>query len=413
MVRAILAVGLATLVCAGASGAARAGSPTSQDVTITGAGGVQLACKFTLPAGTPPNGGWPGLVLFPGVGSAPPIGGDSFAAAGFASVSCAERGTGPSGGSFDLAGPSDAQDAQAIFDWLAARPEVSDTEIGAEGWELGGAEVWNAAAAGVPFKAIVPADTWSSLRWALEPTGVLNRALFNLLSAEGPTTWNTSSGIAARSHRGGLRSLTVPTLILGERSLFFFDLSQATSAYRLLAGPKRLDIGWNADRLAEIVAWLRHYLAGGPKVGGGVEIQHEQPDTATTKYLKVPPTRVVSVNLPGTALKRSVWLTGGPLETLGGGSVTIRYSGASWNQVVATVSNAKGTVVTEGAAAVTNGSGVLKIPLLNEMALLPRGKKVVVTLSSHDGEFGGTNSGKITVGRVTLTLSVLARAVSR
>lgn len=262
MTRAVLAICAAALACAGASTAARAGAPTSQDVTITGAGGVQLACAFTLPAGTPPNGGWPGLVLFPGFGRVPPIDGDSFAAAGFASVSCAERGTGSSGGSFDLAGPSDAQDAQAIFDWLAARPEVSDTQIGAEGWELGGAEVWNAALAGVPFKAIVPADTWWSLRSALKPTGVLNVPLFNLLAEEGPTTWNTASGIAARSHRGALRSLTVPTLILGERSLFFFDLSQATSAYRLLAGPKRLDIGWNADRFVEIVAWLRHYLAG-------------------------------------------------------------------------------------------------------------------------------------------------------
>jgi X-Pro dipeptidyl-peptidase-like protein len=413
MTRTLLAVSVAALICAGASAGARTSESTTQDVTITGAGGVQLACKFTVPAGTPPSGGWPGLVLFPGLGAAPPIDGVSFASAGFASISCAERGTGSSGGSFDLAGPSDAQDAQAIFDWLGARPEVSDTEIGAEGWELGGAEVWNAAAAGVPFKAIVPADTWSSLRLALRPTGVLNLPLFNGLSAEGPTTWNTTSGIAARSHRGRLRSLTVPTLILGERSLFFFDLSQATSAYRLLVGPKRIDIGWNAGRLAEVVAWLRHYLARGPKIGGGVEIQHEQPDTATTKFLTLPPTRFVGVNLPGTALKRSVWLTGGPLETFGGGNVTIRYTGASWKQVVATVSTAKGKVVTEGAALVRTSEGLLKIPLLNEVMLLPRGRKLTVTLSSHDVTFGGTTTGNITVGRVTLKLSVLQRAVSR
>jgi hypothetical protein len=388
------------------------GGPTTQNVTITGAGGVQLACTFTLPAGNAPDGGWPGLVLFPGFG-VPPTDGTAFANAGFASVTCAERGTGSSGGSFDLAGPSDAQDAQAIFDWFSARPEVSDVQIGADGWELGGAEVWDAAVAGVPFKAIVAASTWSSLGAALKPTGVLNARLFQLISWEGPTTWNTPPGIAARSYRAHIHSLTVPTLLLGERSLFFFDLSQETSAYRLLAGPKRLEIGWNGDRLADVVAWFRHYLAGGPKIGGGVEIQHEQPDTATTKYVKLPPTRVVSVNLPGSALKRSVWLTGGPLETFGGGSVTIRYAGASWKQVVATVSTADGTLVTEGAAPVTMSSGVLRISLLNEMALLPRGKKLVVTLSSHDSEFGGSGGGKITVGRVTLQLSVLQRAASR
>ncbi|HEY2353633.1 MAG TPA: CocE/NonD family hydrolase [Gaiellaceae bacterium] len=412
MVRTAIALCIAALLCTGVPAAARAGGPTTENVTITGAGGVQLACEFVLPAGTAPDGGWPGLVLFPGLGAVPPIDGDSFATAGFASVSCAERGTGSSGGAFDLAGPNDAKDAQAIFDWLAARPEVSDTEIGAEGWELGGAEVWNAAAAGVPFKAIVPADTWSSLHWALEPTGVLNVSLFNLLSGEGPTTWNTSSGIAARSHRGSLHSLTVPTLIVGERSFFFFDLSQATAAYRLLAGPKRLDIGWNADRLADVVAWLQHYLAGGPKIGGGVEIQHEQPDTATTKYVKLPPSRAVTVNLPGSALTRSVWLPGGPLETFGRGSVTIRYSGASWRQVVATVSTADGKEVTEGAAAVKGRAGVLTIPLLNEMRLLPRGQKLTVTLSSHDSTFGGAAGGTIAVGRMTLRLSVLARAVS-
>ena len=60
-------------------------------------------------------------------------------------------------------------------------------------------------------------------------------------------------------------------------------------------------------------------------------LQHEPPDTATTHYLRLPPTRVVSVNLPGAALTRSVWLTGGPLETFGGGNVTIRYTGASWD----------------------------------------------------------------------------------
>ena len=47
-------------------------------------------------------------------------------------------------------------------------------------------------------------------------------------------------------------------------------------------------------------------------------------------------------------------LTGGPLETFGGaGSVTIRYSGASWKQIVAQVFTADGTLVTEGAAPVT------------------------------------------------------------
>ena len=108
-----------------------------------------------------------------------------------------------------------------------------------------------------------------------------------------------------------------------------------------------------------------------------------------------------------------MWLPGGPLETFGPSSVTIRYTGASWKQVVAKVSTANGTDVTEGATPVKATEGVLTIRLLDEVVLLRRGKKLVVTLSSHDGMFGGTATGEIAIQRVTLRLSVLRRAVSR
>lgn len=416
--RVVVVVAAAVLMCGAAASAVLAGTgstgPTTQPVTITGAGGVQLACELVLPAGAAPAGGWPGLVLFPELG-APPTDGTDFAAAGFASISCDERGTGSSGGSFDLAGPSDAADAQAIFDWLAARPEVSDTRIGAYGEDLGGAEVWDAAVAGAPFKAIVPADTWSSLARALDPSGVINASLLRLLTTEGAPTWNTPSGVAKRSYRAHLHSLTVPTLIVHDRGDFLWDLDQATAAYRLLAGPKRLFIGWSGGLPpeAEVDAWFRHYLASGPSVRGGVVIQHESPDKATTTFRKLPPTRFVSVNLPGGARSRAVRLPGGPFETFGVGTVTVRYTGASWKQVIAKVSTPNGTLVTEGAARARKPADVLTIPLLDEAVFLPRGKKLVVSLSSHDAEFGGSSGGSITIRRVTLRLSVLRRAVSR
>ena len=144
---------------------------------------MQLACKFALPAGTPPDGGWPGLILFPAFPGTP--------ARRNVLRHCRLRDglvlrTGPVvvRRLVRPRGPLDAQDAQAIFGWLAARPEVSDTQIGAYGMDLGGAEVWNAAVAGLPFKAIVAGDTWSNLGQALKPTGVLNASLFQLLSAE-------------------------------------------------------------------------------------------------------------------------------------------------------------------------------------------------------------------------------------
>ena len=415
MARAILALCVAALVCSGSSAAARTSALAAQEVTITGGGGVQLACGFVLPDGTAPDGGWPGIVFFPRLGlvHAYEEDGDQtlFAADGFASVSCDERGTGASGGSFDLAGPNDAEDAQAIFDWLVAQPNVSPTEIGAYGEDLGGAEVWNAAVAGVPFKAIVPAYTWSSLGRALKPTGAVNVGTLSLLTAAGPSTaWNTPAGIAARSYRGRIHSLTVPTLIIQRRKNLHWDLSQATTAYRLLSGPKRLSVVWSLPQ-SEVEAWFSRYLTDGDPVGGGVEIQHENPNYTITKFLRFPSSRSVIVNLPGSALQRSVWLTGGPLETFGAGSVTIRYTDASWEQVVATVSTGRRKGVTEGAAPVKSSEGVLTIPLLNEAVFMPR-RKVTVTLSSHDATFGGATTGTITVSRVTLRLSVLGRAVS-
>ena len=101
---------------------------------------------------------------------------------GFASLACDARGTGASGGKFGLDGPNEVQDARDLFDWFAARTDVSDTQIGAFGLSLGGGEVWNAAVAGVPFKAIVPAITWTNLGPALNPNGVPKTGLIDELA---------------------------------------------------------------------------------------------------------------------------------------------------------------------------------------------------------------------------------------
>jgi hypothetical protein len=433
----VLAVCIAALVCAGGSAAARADSPTTQEITVTGSGGVQLACGLTLPVGSPPAGGWPGLLLFPGFfphAFMEPLARATFAPAGFASLTCDQRGTGSSDGAADLAGPADVADAQALFDWLAARPDVSDTEIGAYGETLGGAEVWNAAVAGAPFKAIVPVDTWTSLAEAIDPHGVVKGIARGLLNDIGPPGWNTPAGLAARSSRAGLHSLSVPTLMVQSQRDLNFDLDQATAAYKLLAGPKRLyvgnfnDLGHPKYALPEVVAWFRQYLAGGPAVRGGVELEHTPWDGKTTSFGALPPTRHVVVNLPGTkrltrkgSVARSVRPTGGPLETFGDGSVTVRYAGASkgWSELAAVVTFARNhTYVIEGAAPIAAPAGVVTIPLLDEVAVLPRGTRVVVTIYSgyRAGVFGDEGPpppAKLTVERMTLDLSVLQRAVSR
>jgi hypothetical protein len=238
----------------------------------------------------------------------------------------------------------------------------------------------------------------------------------------------------------------VPTLLLQGRHDFLFDMDQAIAAWKLLAGPKRLYLGdlghppaanpraEEPGYVAEAIAWFAHYLAGrGPALGGGVELAHDPWDGKTTTYKKVPRTRTESVNLPGRSLVegphyafRSARLTGGPHETFGGGSVTVRYSGAtSWTHLVATISVQGGsTVVTEGAAPITSSSGVVKIPLLNEAVLLPRGKRLRVrlgTTSWDDAYHLGIpvyaslppHGASIKLGSATLRLSFLRRTVSK
>jgi alpha-beta hydrolase superfamily lysophospholipase len=420
-----------------------------------------------IPSGTAPAGGWPGVILFHGLGQSyadmEPIGA-AMAQFGFAALACDARGTGASGGKWGLDGPREVQDAQDLFSWFAGRADVSNTQIGAFGLSLGGGAVWNAAVAGVPFKAIVPAITWTNLATALNPAGVPKTGLLEILShavpianwdpaliqisqdlVQGNVTPTATSTEAARSSRPKLHALTVPTLLLQGRHDFLFDMDQAIAAWKVLAGPKRLYLGdlghppatnpgaEQVGYVAEAIAWFVHYLDGNPVIGGGVELAHDPWNGATSSYTKLPTTRKASVNLPGKTkingphfATRSARLTGGPHETFGDGSVTVHYSGAkSWTHLVATVSIKGGnTVVTEGAARIKSSSGVVKISLMNEAVLLPRGKKLVVRLGAtswddlyHVGiptyASPPPHGASIKIGSATLKLSFLRHTVSK
>jgi pimeloyl-ACP methyl ester carboxylesterase len=448
-------------VCGGSASAAR---NSTQELTITVSDGTNLACGLILPSGNAPAGGWPGLLLFHGLGQShavmETIASAAFAPVGFASLACDARGTGGSGGTFGLDGPKEVQDARDLFDWLAARSDVSDTQIGAFGLSLGGGAVWNAAAAGVPFKAIVPGISWTDLGKALNPNGIPKDAEIAQLASVVPfSQWDPSitpardallagnvtatvkSVEVARSVRSKLHSLTIPTLLLQGRHDFLFDMDQALAAYRLLAGPKRLYLGdlghppaTNPTAelptyLGEAVAWFGHYLAGFEAVGGGVQLASDPWDGTVTSFKSPPPTRHVSVNLPGTkritaigSVTRSVRLTGGPLETFGDGSLSIRYSRNEGLSEIRAMVSAKGskTPVTVGAARIKRGSGVVKIPLLDEAVLLPRGPRLVVAVGGIgvSGVYLPFQGGPgelpvITIGRVTLNLSLLKKTVSR
>jgi alpha-beta hydrolase superfamily lysophospholipase len=462
-------VALLAVVVVALAGAGSAWAAAPQELTITAADGTPLSCALVEPDGTPPTTGWPAVMLFHGLGGThadmEPFATGFLAPAGYASLMCDARGEGASGGLFGLDGPTDVADTQFLFNWFTARPEISDTQIGAYGISLGGAAVWNAAAAGVPFKAIVPVITWTNLTTALAPQELSKSGLVTQLAQQVPTArWDPSllaaeqslvtstnmtevTALAApRSVLTHLSSLTVPTLLVQGRHDFLFDIDQAEAAYKRLAGPKRLYLGdlghlpapnpvaEQATYWGLAVQWFNRFLDGQPNgvdKQATVELAHDPWDGKTTTYPGLPPTQTASVALPGTTtigtggkVVRGARLTGGPHETFGDSTVTVRYSDAkNWDRLVAVLTVVgQSTPISAGGIKLTKTSGVATIRLLNESVLVSAGAKLVVYLGATSTVQNSSDAlylddvqpgSSITIGRETLSLSVLTRAVSR
>jgi alpha-beta hydrolase superfamily lysophospholipase len=447
------------------AGSAQAATP--QQLTIPMSDGVDLACSIVVPDGTAPAGGWPGVILFHGLGGKhqdmEPYAVSTLAPAGYESLECDARGHGASGGLFGLDGPRDVQDTKELFTWFSQR--LGNANIGAFGISLGGGAVWEAAAAGVPFKAIIPVITWTNLVNALAPQGLSKSGLVQYLAGLVPTSkWDpqllaASQGLAtsadltaatalatARQPLAQLPAIATPTLLIQGRHDFLFDVDQALTAYRRLGGPKQLYIGDLGHSpapnppaevpvfLKRAVGWLDRYVRGsGGAVKPIVELAHDPFDGTVTTYSAIPPTKTISVNLPGSTtmtgasgkVVRSVRITGGPHETFGDSTVTVRYSGGTnWDRLVAVLAVAgSSTPITAGGAKITASSGTVTIKLMNEAVKLAAGKRLVLYLSSTslaqdpgDALYLGAvtdPAAKITIGKVSLKLSVLKKAVSK
>jgi esterase/lipase len=410
-------------------------------------------------------------MLFHGLGGRhqdmEPLATQFLAPAGYAALACDARGHGTSEGVFGLDGPRDVQDTRELFTWLTTRPEISDTQIGALGISLGGGAVWNAAVAGLPFKAIVPVITWTNLLTSLAPQGLSKSGLVQYLAGLVPTSrWDpqllaASAGLASstdltaaaafastRSPVSALSSITTPTLLIQGRHDFLFDIDQALAAYKTLKGPKRLylgDLGHSpgispatapdaATYWGEAVKWFDRFLKG--TMNGidkpVVELGHDPYDGKTTTVKGIPATKTVSVTLPGSTtmtgangkVVRGARITGGPHETFGDSTVVVRYSGASgWDRLVAVLAVAgSSTPITAGGVKLTAASAKVTIKLMNQAVRVAAGKKLVLYLSSTSLAQSSADalylaavppSAHITIGRVTLNVSVLKQAVSR
>src|SRR5262245_15129638 len=140
VVRVLLGALATALVLVGgdATGAAAA----KQDLSITMDDGVSIAATLYLPDGTPPPGGWPGIVFLHGLSGNRQsmnalVEGYGLTGQGYAILTFGARGHGESGGLVGIDGPREVADTRAIHDWFAARPDVSDAKVGAWGISYG------------------------------------------------------------------------------------------------------------------------------------------------------------------------------------------------------------------------------------------------------------------------------------
>jgi predicted acyl esterase len=466
--RAILAVAAAAALLW--APAALADSFTKTDGVFLADDGVQLATTLYEPTSARPAAGYPAIVMFHGLGGKRQdmnqIAEQSFANEGYAVLTFDARGHAQSGGLFSADGPREIADFRALFDWLAAKPEIDRAHIGAWGISLGGGAVWASVMNGIPFAAGEVVETWTDLYSALLPqdlskSGLLlgflssvpaDRTAPEILALKGPALASTDlpsirAFAGARSSRASLSSVRTPMFMFQGRRDYAFDIDQAWQGFTRLKGPKRLYIGdfghppstFPGPDVAVVLAegsdWFDRFLKGMPN---GIDKRPPvelaaQPfaEAGAHSYAGLPPTKTLSWTLSGSstltgnrAVSRPVRLPKTLVETFGAPTVKVTVSG-SFPHLIAAL-NARlpdGTrlVVSQGGIALKPSSKPhpVTIRLLAFATTLPAGTKlrltftpvttganVVYLLSSIP------NTAGITIGKAVLTLPVLARPIS-
>jgi predicted acyl esterase len=440
----LLLVAVLSAAAAPAGGAVDA-SLTKLDTTVTMSDGAKLAITFYEPAGTPPAGGWPAVMMFHGIGqtrssldirnwSAKNVAETYLVPQGYAVLTFDARAHGQSGGMFTLDGPRELQDTRELFSWLTGHSEIDSKHVGAFGVSYGGGMVWLAAVEGVPFAAIATAATWTNLADALAPQGLVRSGVvYGFLSSipadryppdvaallqDALASRNVASirsFLAQRSTRSRLGGLTVPTLMLQGRRDFAFGAEQALTAFRLLKGPKRLylgDLGHSPaanppeelDHYAlEVRGWFDRFLKGASNGLGArpeVELAADPWNGKTATFRGLPAARTLKYSFSGgrrtlTAAGKVVRTSGRVrhLETFGTASVRVTVSSRTgYPHLVAVLSAARPDgseiVISDGGVATAGLSSkprTVTIRFPDEITSIPRGSKLRVTI-------GGTST---------------------
>lgn len=441
MVKVWLAALASALVLVG--GTASGSTAARQDVSIPMDDGVSIGATLYVPDGATPSGGWPALVFLHGLSGNRQqmnalVEGYGFVGQGFAVLTFDARGHGESGGLVGIDGPREVADTRAVRDWLAARPEISDTKIGAWGISYGGGAIFNSLVAGVPWSAVFTVETWTDLYSALMPQGLVRSGLVAGLASSVPAGKRDPSldavyGAAfagnaaavkpwadARSSLSKLGSVTTPVYMAQGRRDFLFGIDQGARAFQRLKGPKTLYVGLHghapstfpaADTgylMNQAVRWFGCFVANaGCGVSSVVAIASEKADATGFPQVVTrgtpPPVAPTFVSFPGvTTFARSgkAARTSAPLrqaiEVYGTPTVqaSIAASGG-WSRLVAVLSArvpaGKEIVVSAGGVPTRPGAQKVTIELSSQATLIPKGSRLTLTLASSSTAQSSSN----------------------
>jgi fermentation-respiration switch protein FrsA (DUF1100 family) len=444
----------------------------AEEVSLTMDDGVRIDATLLTPMGAPPAAGWPAVMMFHGLGgshaSLLPLAG-TFREQGYAVFLPDARGHGTSGGFVSLDGPREVADVRGEFQWLAARPEISDTQIGAWGISLGGGAAWNSVVAGVPFKALETVETWSDLYMALFPRNLAKSgAIFGFAQSvpteriqpdlrplvpqmiAGENLGTIREVLGVRSSLKFMKAVTTPSFLFQGRRDFAFDIDQAAAAYRALAGPKRLYVGDFGHApstfpgpdvgavLGEGLRWYDRFLKGVPN---GVETEKPvevAPDPwrgTTVGFAGLPKVKRLTLTSRGrsaiAARGKVVRTLPVPRKVEQFGAPVVRVTASSrtqWPHLVAvlTLLKADGSeaVLTDGGAATSFGPTprTVSFKLISDANLIPRGAKLRLYLGATSTIQSLANllylkfvpdGSQLTIRKVALTLPLLPKTISR
>jgi hypothetical protein len=212
---------------------------------------------------------------------------------------------------------------------------------------------------------------------------------------------------------------------------YAFDITQATSAFARLKGPKKLYVGAFGHSpstfpgpdiayvLKESSSWFRSYVAGSAGPANSVLVA---PEGGTSPPVALPARRTQAFSFRGRSTVRGGSLVSrrtpplrAALETWGGGTVTVNVPKLTrYPRLVVTVL-AGNKVVAHGGLKPKPGMNLVK--LANYCLKVPKGTRLRVTVgaASPPGQIaylGFAGAGSATIGDVSLKLSTLAKPIS-